>query len=77
MAPCRSRGRIQCPTLVVGVSSDILYPIYQQLEIVATIRELGKAVQYAEIDSPHGHDGFLIDFHKMEPHLAAFIASLQ
>jgi len=68
--------RIQCPVLVVGVSSDILYPVYQQHEIVSTLRSLGKPVQYAEIDSPHGHDGFLIDFHMMEPPLARFLASL-
>lgn len=68
--------RIQCPALVVGVSSDILYPVYQQQEIVSTMRRLGKSVRYAEIDSPHGHDGFLIDFHKMELPLARFIASV-
>src|SRR5690606_41293064 len=59
--------RVQSPVLVVGVSSDILYPTYQQKESVDTRARLGKDVEYAEIDSPHGHDGFLIDFPKMEP----------
>ena len=70
-------GRIQCPTLVVGVTSDILYPVYQQLEIVAALQRRGRPVEYAEIDSPHGHDGFLIDFHMMEPVLARFLARLR
>lgn len=66
-------ARIQCPTLVVGVSSDILYPVYQQKEIVEALHSQGKYVEYTEIDSPHGHDGFLIDFPKMEPGLREFI----
>jgi len=66
-------SRVQSPMLVVGVSSDILYPVYQQKEIVDTLTRLGKPVEYAEIDSPHGHDGFLIDFPKMEPFLREFL----
>jgi len=66
-------GRVQCPVLIVGVTSDILYPVYQQKEIVDALHRLGKDVEYAEIDSPHGHDGFLIDFPKMEPILRKFL----
>jgi len=68
--------RVQSPVLVVGVSSDILYPTYQQKEIVDTLARLGKDVEYAEIDSPHGHDGFLIDFPKMEPILREFLETV-
>lgn len=68
--------RIQCPTLVVGVSSDILYPVYQQRELVEALHSQGKSVEYTEIDTPHGHDGFLIDFPKMEPSLRRFVGRL-
>lgn len=68
--------RIQCPTLVVGVSSDILYPVYQQREIVEALHGLGKPVEYTEIETPHGHDGFLIDFPKMAPSLREFLGRL-
>ncbi len=43
--------------LVVGISSDVLYP-------VAETRELASAIpraRFAVLDSPHGHDAFLID----------------
>lgn len=69
-------SRIQCPTLVVGVISDILYPVYQQMELVEALRRTGKVVEYEEIDSPHGHDGFLIDFPLMEPSLRQFLEAL-
>lgn len=69
-------SRIVCPTLVVGVSSDLLYPVYQQKELVDTLHKVGKSVHYTEIDTPHGHDGFLIDFPKMEPSLRHFLETL-
>ena len=70
-------SRVQSPMLVVGVTSDILYPTYQQKEIVDTMVRLGKDVEYAEIDSPHGHDGFLIDFPLMEPFLREFLEKVE
>lgn len=61
-----SRGRgeyakvlrsITQPALVVGITSDILYPLAEQ-------RELAMHLPNAEleiVDSPHGHDAFLIE----------------
>jgi homoserine O-acetyltransferase len=69
-------GRIQCPMLMVGVSSDILYPTWQQKEIVQILRAQGKQVQYTEIETPFGHDGFLIEFDKMTPVLNRFLSEL-
>ncbi len=48
---------IQQPTLVVAISSDILYPPVEQ-------EELATLIPHAELEwleSPHGHDAFLID----------------
>lgn len=69
-------SRIECPTLVVGVSSDLLYPVYQQKQLAEALHSTDKRVAYTEIDTPHGHDGFLIDFPKMEPSLRQFLESL-
>ncbi|MGI6082660.1 MAG: homoserine O-acetyltransferase MetX [Limnochordia bacterium] len=66
--------RISCPVLVVGVSSDILYPTWQQEEIVTILRSQGKEVEYEVIETPYGHDGFLIEFEKMEPMLKRFLS---
>jgi len=53
--------RITVPVLSLGIWSDILYPNYQQREIVRLVRENGGRAEYLEIDSPHGHDSFLIE----------------
>jgi homoserine O-acetyltransferase/O-succinyltransferase len=54
-------ARIRVPTLVIGIWSDILYPSYQQRQIKEVLSGQGKPAEYVEIDSPHGHDSFLID----------------
>ncbi|MFZ5686740.1 MAG: homoserine O-acetyltransferase MetX [Bacillota bacterium] len=62
--------------LSIGISSDILYPTYQQKELVQILRRLGKNARYAELDSPYGHDAFLIEFKQMGQILEKFLASL-
>jgi homoserine O-acetyltransferase len=49
-------ARIACPALVVGVSSDTLYPMEQ----AASLAEGLPRGELAVLHSPHGHDGFLI-----------------
>jgi homoserine O-acetyltransferase len=68
-------ARIEAKVLVAGVTSDILYPAYQQVELVRTLKSLGVRAEYAEVDSPHGHDGFLIDFDLLRPILGEFVAA--
>jgi homoserine O-acetyltransferase len=53
--------QIACPTLVIGVSSDLLFPVWQQRELAGALRKQGAAVTYVELDAPYGHDTFLID----------------
>ncbi|KAJ1906985.1 homoserine O-acetyltransferase, partial [Tieghemiomyces parasiticus] len=53
---------IQIPTLVLGVKSDILFPVWQQQEIAQALRRGGnQRVTYYELDSIYGHDTFLLD----------------
>lgn len=66
-------AQIDARVLVVGISSDILYPPYQQEELAETMRRVGVRTDFAVIDSPHGHDGFLIDFQLLRPVLSRFI----
>ncbi|KAG0147364.1 hypothetical protein CROQUDRAFT_656291 [Cronartium quercuum f. sp. fusiforme G11] len=50
------------PILILGAQSDILFPIHQQRELAEAMRLAGnKNVIYYELDSPYGHDTFLID----------------
>jgi homoserine O-acetyltransferase len=52
---------IRCPSLVIGVTSDILFPVRQQQELAESLRKAGAEVTYLEIDAPYGHDTFLIE----------------
>jgi homoserine O-acetyltransferase len=51
-------GRVTARTMVAGVSSDRLYPLEQQAALAAGIPGAGAL---RVIDSPYGHDGFLIE----------------
>jgi homoserine O-acetyltransferase len=59
---------INVPVLVIGISSDILYPTSEQKELAI---RLGNAT-YEEIDSDEGHDAFLIEFPKMVAYFRNF-----
>jgi homoserine O-acetyltransferase len=65
--------RIQAKVLVVGVSSDILYPAHQQKELVNDLVRLGKDAEYVEIESPWGHDTFLIEIEKLGKAIRTFL----
>ncbi len=56
---------VQAKTLVVGFTSDWLFPPEQNKEIVRTLLRLKKTASYAEIKSDLGHDSFLIHSPKL------------
>ncbi|MFG3199999.1 homoserine O-acetyltransferase [Streptomyces sp. NPDC048208] len=51
-------ARVRAPALVAGVDSDRLYPLAQQRELAALIPS---ADGVRVVESPYGHDGFLIE----------------
>jgi homoserine O-acetyltransferase len=54
--------KITMPTLVLGIQTDLLFPVWQQKEIAECLRASGnKKVTYYELDAMFGHDTFLID----------------
>jgi homoserine O-acetyltransferase len=64
------------PVLCLGIDSDVLYPTWQQGEIVRVLAGNGNAAQYSEIHSPHGHDAFLIEWDQIAAAIAPFLAGL-
>jgi homoserine O-acetyltransferase/O-succinyltransferase len=68
--------RIASPALVMGISSDILYPAYQQRQIHDMLLDVGTKSEYVEIDSPNGHDAFLIDLDQVGGPISSFLASI-
>ncbi len=50
------------PILVLGVQSDILFPVEQQRELADALRMAGNSrVSYYELGGVWGHDTFLLD----------------
>ncbi|MBS1848947.1 MAG: homoserine O-acetyltransferase [Actinobacteria bacterium] len=66
--------RITSAALVLGVNSDILYPEYQQRELVEGM--CNARASYGLIDSPHGHDAFLIEMTQMGTMITDFLSDL-
>jgi homoserine O-acetyltransferase len=72
-----SRGRgdfddvlrgLRQPTLVVSIDSDVLYWPWEQREVAT----LAPNARLAVMDSPHGHDAFLIDVDRLSDMVADF-----
>lgn len=61
--------------LILSYRSDWLFPTYQSLEIVHALARLGKNVSHVELDSPFGHDSFLLDSAGQSRLIRAFLAS--
>lgn len=58
LAPFRE---ITAKTLVVSVSSDLLFPPMQQRALYELLHQAGVAAQYVQHDSDYGHDAFYAD----------------
>ncbi len=70
-------ARIQAKkTLVIGVTSDILFPFDQQEEIVDGLRKAGRDVALVELDCLQGHDSFLVDAGSFSPVVQDFLSQL-
>ena len=62
--------------LVIGVKTDILFPIQQQKEIAAGLRRAGSETRFLPLPSPQGHDAFLVDEARFAPAIAGFLRTL-
>ena len=69
-------ARIRIPNLTMGISSDFLYPPYQQRQMSRMLSRTGLPSNYIEIDSPHGHDAFLIHVDQVGEPIAKFLAQV-
>lgn len=69
-------GKIDAPMLLVGISTDWLFPA-DEIELLASrLQDRGKDVRYELIESPNGHDSFLKDWNQITPILAEFMANV-
>ncbi len=61
--------RITADTLVIGISTDMLFPVAEQQYLSRHI----PSGRYHEIDSTFGHDGFLVEYWKIENCIVEFL----
>ena len=52
---------VEASTLVVGFTSDWLFPPDQNRDIALALLRAGKRVSYAELSTDLGHDSFLLE----------------
>ena len=60
---------VKCNVLVLGITSDYLYPLEEQQLLAKLIPHS----LFVEINSDYGHDGFLIENEQMSKILSAFL----
>jgi homoserine O-acetyltransferase len=67
-------ARIQLErALVIGCSTDILFPLEQQETIALGLRAAGAEVDFVALDSPQGHDAFLVDIENYSRAIGGFL----
>ena len=65
-------GSITGRVLVMGIDSDILYPIHEQKEMIQYIPHC----DFSTIISTEGHDGFLLEQQQLGTRVKAFLDSV-
>ncbi|MEM6512553.1 MAG: homoserine O-acetyltransferase [Pseudomonadota bacterium] len=68
-----SRLRLE-RALVIGVTTDILFPIHQQRELADGLSDVCTQTQFVELDCLRGHDSFLVDMDAFRPVICDFFA---
>ena len=59
--------------LVIGVETDILFPLHQQREVGAGLEAAGARVEFHAFPSAAGHDSFLVDLPRFEAAIGGFL----
>jgi len=57
---------------VIGVASDMLFPVEQQRELAEGLEQNVAKVEYVELESIQGHDSFLVDMDRFRPAVREF-----
>jgi homoserine O-acetyltransferase len=62
--------------LAIGVATDILFPLQQQEQVADGLRVGGADATFLPLESPQGHDAFLVDFDRFGPAVRGFLDAL-
>lgn len=58
--------------LVIGVETDLLFPLIQQKELAEGLKASVNEVDFRTLPSIQGHDSFLVDMDRFRPAIASF-----
>ncbi len=67
---------VKAPIQFFAFTSDWLYPPAQTEEMVTALKNLGKPVEYHLINSPYGHDAFLLEHETFTPQVREFLGRI-
>jgi homoserine O-acetyltransferase len=73
----RAVARMAVPVLSLSISTDSLYPPHQQQALHDLVVAAGGRCDYVMVDSPHGHDGFLIESESVGKALVEFLERIE
>ena len=73
----KALGKTDARFLIVSYTSDWLFPSEQSREIVRSLVKARRDVSYLELDSPYGHDAFLVEADKLAELVTPFLATTQ
>jgi homoserine O-acetyltransferase len=59
--------------LIIGVETDLLFPIEQQQELADGLKGGERKVEFARLPSLQGHDSFLVDMDRFRPLIGDFL----
>jgi homoserine O-acetyltransferase len=59
--------------LIIGVETDLLFPIQQQQELADGLAVGARDVQFVRMPSLQGHDSFLVDMDRFRPVVGDFL----
>jgi homoserine O-acetyltransferase len=62
--------------LIMGVETDLLFPIEQQQELAEGLEGNGRQVTFSRLNSLQGHDSFLVDMDQFRPIIADFLKAI-
>jgi homoserine O-acetyltransferase len=73
----KALGRLKLKkALVVGVETDILFPLHQQQTLADSLSRAGVETSFVQLPSKQGHDSFLVDMEHFRPAIGEFLAAL-
>ena len=66
----------KCPFLIVSISSHWPFPPYQSREIVRALLDNRNETTYCNIESPYGHDAFLLETETLGSLISSFVTNI-